>query len=110
MKLIAREKITKIAALVFASSCVAMAIGIIAVGEAAVAWVTIGLAYPALIVLFANVGIADLHALWELIIKSKKLESGLAPMVVFSVGRGACFLYGAVLFIYMEVKAVQSVL
>lgn len=103
------ERITKIALIMFAVSCVLALIYSFTYGDYGLSIITAFIIYPSLIVLLGNIAVSDFWSLYQLVRANHSISHILVPLA-FCLGRGGCFVYGVYIFLKLEMGVLQSVL
>ena len=104
-----RQYLLNTSVALFLASIPTLIIGSMMFGEMGVAWPTVLMAYPALIVIGAVIGISDVFDLisgW----KTGELSESNAFFVTFLIGRGLSMLFMFYVFLRLEIRVVVELL
>ena len=97
----------KIGASFFIISIPALIVGSVLFGEAGIAWPTVLIVYPSLMMIGAAVGVGDLVQAFDAVRTGDLFKNGAFPSV-FLIGRGFVFTALVFVFLLMEIRAVSS--
>ena len=97
------------AAILFLASIPTLIIGSMVFGEPGVAWPTVLMAYPALIVIGAVLGFGDLYEVFSSW-RAGQLSSDGPVFIGFSIARGGVMTYMFYVFLKLEVRLVTDLL
>ena len=97
----------KIGASLFIISIPAVIVGSVVFGKAGVAWSTVLIVYPSLMMIGAAVGVGDLVQAFDALRTGNLFKNGAFPPV-FLIGRGFVFSGLVLVFLFMEIRAVSS--